>query len=45
MVDAIAGNKKRITIGSDASMMRRLVGWNQDFASRLIYKNMKSLLG
>lgn len=45
MVDAIANNKKRITIGSDASMMRKLVGWNQDFASRLIYKNMKSLLG
>ncbi|MFM1784054.1 MAG: hypothetical protein RLZZ579_331 [Actinomycetota bacterium] len=45
MVDAIANNKKRITIGSDASMMRRLVNWNQDFASRLIYKNMKSLLG
>lgn len=45
MVDAIANNKKRITIGSDASMMRRLVDWNQDFASKLIYKNMKSLLG
>lgn len=45
MVDAIAQNKKRITIGSDASMMKRLTNWNQDFASNLIYKNMKSLLG
>lgn len=45
MADAIANNKKRITIGSDASMMRRLVDWNQDFASKLIYKNMKALLG
>lgn len=45
MVDSIVENKRRITIGSDASMMRRLTNWNQDFASRLIYKNMKSLLG
>lgn len=45
MVEAIANNKKRITIGSDASMMKRLTGWNQDFAANLIYKNMKSLLG
>jgi hypothetical protein len=45
MVDAIANKTKRLTIGSDASMMRKLVGLSQDFASKLIYKNMKSLLG
>jgi NAD(P)-dependent dehydrogenase (short-subunit alcohol dehydrogenase family) len=44
MVDAVATGKKRIWIGQDANLMRRLVWLSTDFASNLIYKNMKSLL-
>ncbi|MEY4437566.1 MAG: hypothetical protein RL100_1030 [Actinomycetota bacterium] len=45
MVDAIENNSRRIYIGSDASMMGNLTRLAPDFAAKLIYKNMKSLLG
>ncbi len=45
MVDAIEQGKKRIYIGGDAKFMGRLSKWSQDTAAKLIYKNLKSLLG
>ena len=44
MVDAIEGNKPRITIGPDATLMDRLSRLNPVFAANLIYKQMASLL-
>lgn len=44
MVDAIEGNKPRITIGSDATMMDRISRLNPILAANLIYKQMASLL-
>lgn len=44
MVDAIEGNKPRITIGSDATMMDRLSRLNPVMAANIIYKQMASLL-
>ncbi len=45
MVDAIEQGRKRIYIGGDAKFMGRLSKWSQDTAAKLIYKNLKSLLG
>lgn len=45
MVDAIEQGQKRIYIGGDAKFMGRLSKWSQDTAAKLIYKNLKSLLG
>lgn len=45
MVDAIENEQKRIYIGGDAKFMGRLSRWSQDTAAKLIYKNLKSLLG
>lgn len=45
MVDAIASNKKRIYIGQDAKMLGRISQFSTDMAAKLIYKNLKHLLG
>jgi short-subunit dehydrogenase len=45
MVDAIEGNKPRITVGPDAKFMDRLSRLNPVAAANLIYKQMKNLLG
>jgi len=45
MVDAIEQGQKRIYVGGDAKFMGRLSKWSQDTAAKLIYKNLKSLLG
>lgn len=45
MVDAIEKNKPRICIGQDAKMMDFLTRLNPVMAARIIYKQMKSLLG
>jgi len=45
MVDAIEGNKPRITIGSDAKFMDRFSRLNPIGAADLIYKQMSNLLG
>lgn len=45
MVDAIEHGQKRIYIGGDAKFMGRLARWSQDTAAKLIYKNLKNLLG
>lgn len=44
MVEAVAAGRKRIWIGQDANIMRRLAWLSTDIAANLIYKNMKSLL-
>jgi short-subunit dehydrogenase len=45
MVDAIEGNKPRVTVGKDATFMDRLSRLSPVGAANLIYKQMKSLLG
>jgi short-subunit dehydrogenase len=45
MVDAIEQSKKRIYIGSDAKFMGRIAQFSVDTAAKLIYKNLKHLLG
>jgi short-subunit dehydrogenase len=45
MVDAMASNKKRIYIGQDAKMLGRIAQFSTDMAAKLIYKNLKHLLG
>jgi hypothetical protein len=45
MVNAIESNKKRIYIGQDATFMGRLSRVSPDTAAKLIYKNLKHLLG
>lgn len=45
MVNAIESNKKRLYIGQDATFMGRLSRVSPDTAAKLIYKNLKHLLG
>lgn len=45
MVDAMAQDKKRIYIGQDAKMLGRIAQFSTDTAAKLIYKNLKHLLG
>jgi short-subunit dehydrogenase len=45
MVDAMAAGKKRIYIGQDAKMLGRISQFSTDMAAKLIYKNLKHLLG
>ncbi len=45
MVDAIEQNKRRLYIGQDAKFMGRIAQFSVDTAARLIYKNLKHLLG
>lgn len=45
MVDAMARDKKRIYIGQDAKMLGRIAQFSTDTAAKLIYKNLKHLLG
>jgi short-subunit dehydrogenase len=44
MVDAIAKNKPRLVIGSDAKMLDFLSRLNPVYAAKVIYKQMASLL-
>ena len=44
IVDAIAGDKKRILIGQDATFMWRINRLSPDTAAGMIYKGMKDLL-
>jgi short-subunit dehydrogenase len=45
IVDAMERDAYRITVGKDATMMDRLARFFPERAARLIYKNMKDLLG
>lgn len=45
MVEAMANDKKRIYIGQDAKLLGRIAQFSTDTAARLIYKNLKHLLG
>lgn len=45
IVDAIEANKPRIYIGDDAKFMGRLAWLSTDMAAKIIYKNLKHLLG
>jgi short-subunit dehydrogenase len=45
MVDAMERDKKRIYIGQDAKMLGRIAQFSVDTAAKLIYKNLKHLLG
>jgi short-subunit dehydrogenase len=45
MVDAMASDKKRIYIGQDAKLLGRIAQFSTDMAAKLIYKNLKHLLG
>lgn len=45
MVDAMESDKKRIYIGQDAKMLGRIAQFSTDTAAKLIYKNLKHLLG
>jgi NAD(P)-dependent dehydrogenase (short-subunit alcohol dehydrogenase family) len=44
MIDAIESNRGRVTVGSDAKFMDRLSRLNPQFAAKLIYRQMRSLL-
>lgn len=45
MVNAMEADKKRIYIGQDAKMLGRIAQFSTDTAAKLIYKNLKHLLG
>jgi hypothetical protein len=44
IIDEMEKGKKRIFVGKDSRMLNRLYRLSPGFASRLIAKNMKSLL-
>ena len=44
MIDAIESGKGRVTVGKDATTMDRLSRLNPEFAAKMIYRNMRSLL-